>query len=172
MAVRAVQRDPNERAGSMSYISSAIIGGISGYTLKWVLPITNQEKDKEFYAELKDIAKEAFEKKKIEIEKIRTSKPRETFQDEFIKLYDAKKLNITEIRKLPNSVSDKVMGLFARINEKILGLKTVRKKHLIDSTKGIRPASVFISAGVCAGILIAVISNMIRYSYNYPEDIE
>lgn len=47
MALRAVQIN-NDNSGTWSYTGSAAIGAFAGYSLKYILPVTSQERNESF----------------------------------------------------------------------------------------------------------------------------
>ncbi|MDD3437482.1 MAG: hypothetical protein PHC64_10060 [Candidatus Gastranaerophilales bacterium] len=57
MAVNAVRNDGNHK--KTSYLKSIVIGGITGYALKYAIPITPQEMDDDFNARLGQIKESA-----------------------------------------------------------------------------------------------------------------
>lgn len=158
MALSSVQT--NEYSRKKSYFKSAAVGAIAGYTLKWAAPVTKAEKDKNFYCELKRIARKISSKKNKEIEKIRTKIKTIEGADEFLKLYDNKKLNISEIDKLKNPLSNKVLELYVKFNQNINNVKRINCKKLITNTKNLRPTSIFVGIGAGIGFLVAALSNI------------
>jgi len=56
MVVSPVQNNNNNK---VSYVKSAAIGALAGYSLKYLLPITSQEKDEVFISEMNKIKAKA-----------------------------------------------------------------------------------------------------------------
>jgi hypothetical protein len=161
MSLRAVQKNnPDKSSRKNNYINYLSAGAVGGYALKWLIPLTKQEKDSLFLSGLKKIAVESVQAKRDEIEIIRTTKPKIDGADTFIKMYDNKKLHLGEIKKLKQPLSNKVMQLYLIVNNKSKDVKEVGYKKLVDSTKGLRPTGVFIILGICVGALIAFMKNL------------
>lgn len=161
MAVTTVQKneDYTKRA---SYLTSGAIGTIAGFSLKYAIPITAQEKDVHYHNELKRINIAARQTRRDEIEAIRNAEVKSNATDTFIKMYDNNNLRLSEIKKLKSPLSDEVMTLFSRINEKAKVIKRTEKKALKEYIKGIRPAGIFLALGLTIGLGSALIYNIIN----------
>jgi hypothetical protein len=157
MVVEAIRSNDNPKR--ISYIDSAIIGALGGYALKWVIPVTSQEKDTAYKTALLNIEKEAKKAAFAEIEKIRQTKP-DGF-DVFERVYN-KQVYESGIEKLPKHLMDKVMPLIARVNEKAETTKVVGKHILTTFTKSIRPSKAFLEIGVGLTIGAALIHNILN----------
>lgn len=57
MTVNAIKSNDNH--GRISYLNSIALGGLTGYALKYALPITPQEADADFKWKLRQISSEA-----------------------------------------------------------------------------------------------------------------
>lgn len=162
MAVSAIQKDTNNNSHkNMSYVKSAAAGALIGYSLKWALPITPQEKDERFNAELDAISAKAKAAEAKEFENIRNIEPKTLATDTFIKLYDSNKLNDSDIKSLTEPLSTQVMDLKNRVNDKTKMIKQVGEKTLNSFTKSIRPAGSFIVTGLGIAVGIAFVHNVL-----------
>lgn len=164
MAVSAIEKNRNNNSGNISYLKSIALGTLTGYSLKYILPITPQEKDEDYKASLNKIKTEAAQAKLNAIKSIKTSKNRALEEDVFIALYNKKKLNISEIKKLRNSNSgeNKVLDLIKTINNEARVVFLKGKNALKASTKAIRPTRIFLTTGAAVGLAIAFTYNVIN----------
>lgn len=164
MALRAVQKT-NENPSSphiLSYTKCAAAGALIGYSLKHFLPVTPQEKDENFNSVLDEIKVKAKEAELAEVAKIRKLRNKSEAADTFIRMYDAKKLDTSEIGRIKPALVNDVMQFFAQVNNKIQEINTNELKKLKESVKNIRPTGVFIGIGLTIGLLIAVINNVVN----------
>lgn len=167
MPVNAIQQRETSPANYLKYMA---IGSIGGYALKYAAPITPQEKDDYYKAELKRIGEKRKRIKQDEITELRKANiyPKKAI-DTFVKMDDSKKLNKDELKKLPENLYSKVFDIKKhldyivreRIYEDMLNLKT--------STKRLRPASVFIFIGAATGAVIALVTNILGESKRAKE---
>lgn len=163
MTVDAVQTTTNT-SKKMSYLGSMAIGAMSGYVLKWALPVSSSEKDEIYNSELAQIQLNAKKAGEYEIEAIK-KEPHEGI-DEFIKLSNEGQLDYNEIKNIKEPLYSKIKDLFARVSEKIEETKYIGEQKLTFFTKGIRPASAFIFIGTGIGLTIALINNIIQNAKN------
>lgn len=165
MTVSAVQqKDSNNNDAIKNYAKSIAVGSLCGYALKWVFPLTKQEKDDSYKAEIAKIRKEAWQARTDEIELIRKSKNNIPEADEFIKMYDRNQLIYSNIKKLKDSSSEKMILLLNRINEAALQVKKTGRRKLELGLKDIRPTEAFILMGAFAGFLVKLIYNLFKPS--------
>lgn len=161
MAIGAIQNNTNNDSHKkMSIIKSATAGALVGYSLKWALPITSQEKDERFSSEMDALSAKLKAAESKEFENIRNSKRKTVAVDTFIKMYDEKKLTDNKIKKLQEPLSSEVMDLKNSIGNKTKGIIEVGSKTIKAFTKSIRPTFTFICAGVVAGVAIALVNNI------------
>lgn len=170
MAVSAVHNDNNY--GKMSYISSTALGGLSGYCLKYMIPIAPQEKDDEYKSALKEINRQSKSAKNVEIEKIKLSSAELESADEFIRMYNNKTLTSSNIRKLDENVRKNVLGLFNRVQNSAKEAGASEKRAFIARIKDIRPTSVFVLTGVLIGMTIAFMNNLSKMIAKNKENVQ
>lgn len=162
MALKAVQKT-NETPRTpfiLSYTKCAAAGALIGYSLKYFLPVTPQEKDENFNAALNEIKVKSKEAELAEVAKIK--KLQSEAADIFIRMYDAKKLDSSEIGKVKPALVHDVMQFFIRVNDEAKKIEVDELKKLKASIKNIRSTGVFIGIGLTIGLLIAVINNIIN----------
>lgn len=159
MSVQAVQKVDNV---SVNYPSYVISGGIIGYSLKWILPLTHQEKDKHFKSELKQTRVKINAARAEEVASIRNKLPHDEATDIFLKLYDENKLNESQLKKLSEPILDKVLSLRESVNHKAKEALITGRDNLITLTKKIRPTSIFILTGMGIGFATALTINEIN----------
>lgn len=162
MAVRAIQNDTNENSGKLSYIGSAIVGAVGGYSLKWGLPVTSQEKDERYHDELSKVRIGVKKARMDEAELIRKEASTIVGADEFLRLYDNKKLIHTEIKKYKGSLAEKLTSLLIRVNNSAIIARDIGIKKIIFYTKSIRPTGSFIAIGTGVALLIALVHNIYK----------
>lgn len=175
MSVDAVKRSPDSPR-QMSYVKASATGALIGYSLKYIIPVTNQEKDENYNAAFKESAIKTKKMKAAEIEKIRASKDKTELTDTFIRMYDAKTLQPSLIQKLNTPLKDGLLDMVKSLNEKARENLAIEKRNLNAITKSIRPTAVFVGIGVAVGFVSALIINIVRridyYNAQYPENIE
>lgn len=169
MAITAIQNNSNNNSSRMGYMSSAILGALSGYSLKWLLPLTTQEKDQNYRDELVQVSHNAALARVNEIETIRREASKIQGADEFIRMYDNNKLTSFDIKKIDEPLSGKLTALLSRINNAAHKIKTEERENLIFRIKKIRPALTFISIGMGIALGIALVHNI---SKETPQNFE
>lgn len=162
MAVRAIQNDTNENSGKLSYIGSAAVGALGGYSLKWIVPLTANEKDERYRSELSKIRLEAKKARMDEFELIKKEASKIPGADEFLHMYDNKKLLYTEIKKRKGSLSENLSSLLARVNNSAINARDIGIEKLTSLTKSIRPTGAFIALGIGLALGIALINNIYK----------
>lgn len=160
MAVCAIQNNSNQKSDKLSYFGSMIIGAVSGYSLKWALPITSQEKDERYNSELSKIRLNVKKARIEEIEAIRKEASTTPGADEFLHMYDNERLIYREIKKYNGSLSEKLMTLLTRVNDSAIKARTVGIQTVKSFTKSIRPTGGFIAIGAGIALGIALINNI------------
>ena len=163
MSVNAVRQNENTPASYLKYLA---LGAVSGYALKYALPLTAQEKDENFNAELNKIKARAESIKQKEFEEIRrTPNPHSIAVDTFLRMFKEKKLNESELQKLPEDLFSKVMDLKTRVDSKAQEVLYTDLANLKIVTKRLRPTSTFIIAGAAIGGAFALIRNILKNSH-------
>lgn len=161
MAIRAVQTDEN-RTKHASYTKAAVIGGVGGYALKYLLPITPQEKDDRFGLYLDDLKTHVKEAKLKEIEAIRNLPSKTLAEDTFIGLFDKKEVSASRINGLKEPLASGVVDIITRINDKGRVAKESSREIFKAVTKHIRPTSTFVSTGASITLAAAFMYNTLQ----------
>lgn len=173
MSVSAVQK--NNNLGQMNYLGSMSVGAISGYALKWALPINSSEKnDEKYVTELNQIKKDARLAKIKEFESIGKDFIKSTGIDEFIHMFDDEKLPDVEAKGLESTkqpLPENLSQLFKRINDAGNEAKELGIKKLNHFTKGIRSTAAFVLIGAGVALGIALIHNISARTTIEPEDM-
>lgn len=168
MAVSAIQK--NDSSSKMSYTKSAAVGAITGYSLKYILPITPQERDARYMAALDQKRALANQSKKDGIQALKSSKTKDEAADKFILLADSKKLKISEIRQTKEPVKSGIFKIIKALNENARIIYRQGLEEVIALTKSIRPAGIFITAGAFAAVAGSFIDNVVNgISTDKPE---
>jgi len=166
MAVSAIQNNNNPNKGykSKSYLGSIALGATAGYSLKWLLPLTPQEKDEEYSLKLDKLKSES----KLSAIKAASSsnEPGSDIFTSYIK------------SKMPYSVFSKdkaekniIFKFIKTVNKKARLLVAEGFKAIVLRIKDLRPASVFIATGAAIGLSFAFVSNVInKMSSNNSEE--
>ena len=166
MAVNAIQKNEN-KSQHVSIIKSAAIGGLSGYALKYILPIMPHEKNERFDSFLSELKNQVRETKLKEIDAIRNSQTKTLAADKFISLVDKNEVKISKIKALKGPLSGQVMGIITQINDKGREVKACGKETLTALTKHIRPAGTFVTLGASVAVFAAFIHNTLgKFSEN------
>lgn len=152
MAVNAVQRN-EYRSNQASYTKAAGIGALSGYALKYVLPLTQQEKD-EMNSDKVDFKRFA---KMNAIEGI-TKDDKVLGRDEFLGLCTNKKLTAGEINALGEPKRTQVFNIIKTINEKA---RVYAESAFVAIKKHLRPAKTFIAVGAAVALSTAFVYNVL-----------
>lgn len=161
MALDAVQKSPDS-PNKVSYLKASAIGALTGYSLKYIIPVTHQEKDENYNSALKEIKVKVRKMKAAEVDKIRKSTNKTELTDTFIRMHDSKKLLPSNIRKLKSPLKDDLLDMVKRLNEEARENMAIEKRNLNAMTKSIRSTAVFVSIGIGAGLLIALVTNIIK----------
>lgn len=159
MTVNAVRssEDPHHT----SYLKSFTLGALTGYALKYVLPLTPQEKDDAYMRRLDAIKNNARNIRLKKIEILRAKESKDKAEELFLKLNDAGKLKNLGEQNLPEHLLSKVIEIRAKINNSALLVLDKGRRSLVALTKSIRPTGTFILTGAAVGLLIAFGNNII-----------
>lgn len=159
MTVSAVKnRDKPKR---ISYLESTAAGILVGYSLKYFLPVTSQEKDEHYKAALKKIKENVRANKLDEINKLKQN-PSTPCSDIFLNMHKNKQINVSKIKSLPESSARHILNIITRINNNAREAMNIEKRALTAKTKNIRPAHIFVIVGGALGLLIAATVNIGR----------
>lgn len=163
MTVSAVQKNGTNNAGRASYLGYAVLGGLTGYALKYIIPLNKQEKNDENYkADLKKIDNDTEEFKLNKIQELKMTAKNDLAEDTFIKMYDAKTLDAVQINKLNKPLSTQVMNIFAEITEEAEQFRNMKTESLLAYTKQIRPSGAFIAIGITSALVCAILHNIFQ----------
>lgn len=160
MAVSAVQKSDNSNTRNASYLKSGVIGTLTGYSLKYLIPVTSQEKDEFYNAAVDEIETKA---QKTRLNAIKAFAPQVKSEiestDKFVRMCNNSDLTHAELNAKIN-LSENVTNLIHQVNNK--GKEVVRQgmESLNATVKSIRPTSVFVLAGVSIGIGAALVQNV------------
>ena len=136
--VSAVHQNDNSMLSNV--IKGVTVGGVTGYVSKYLLPVTEPEKEtKEYQTAMNIIKKETSNVKGVVIEKIRNLPNKTLAQDTFIKMVDAQA---------------------APMPDKVLNMKGVEVPYEVGVTKRIRPG--FVGLGAFLGFTAAVAYNVLK----------
>lgn len=159
MAVSAVKNSNNPKR--VSYIESTAAGALVGYSLKYLLPITSQEKDEHYKTALKKIKENVRINKLDEINNLKQN-PSMPCSDIFLNMHENKQINVSKVKSLQESSARHILNIITRINNNAREAMNIEKRALIAKTKDIRPAHIFIIIGGALGLLIATTINIGR----------
>lgn len=147
MTVKAVNNNEPKR---VSALKAAAIGGLTGYALKYALPLSKSERDELYQAHLQGIDEKVKVAKLQEIEAIRNSQTKTLATDVFVGLVDKKEVNAPKIKSFKQPLATHIMELVTQVNDKGRAVKAYEKASVDAITKKIRPAKAFVALG--AGI--------------------
>ena len=183
--VNAVHQNDNSMLSNV--IKGVTVGGVTGYVSKYLLPVTEPEKEtKEYQTAMNIIKKETSNVKGVVIEKIRNLPNKTLAQDTFIKMVDAqaapmpdKVLNMKGVEVPPDksmfSAASKIKLMKNLSPEDKLELRNIvasvndfaskmYKRYVtayeVGVTKRIRPG--FVGLGAFLGFTAAVAYNVLK----------
>lgn len=159
MAVSAVQNQ-TENLRKKSLLLSGATGAVAAYTLKWAIPVLPWEKDDFYKSEQLNVQKKSEMIATQEIEALRTNAKQINGADEFVKMYDEKKIDLKDSSKSLNEMSDDVIKIYSKILSKMQDSKATGIDTLKTMTKRIRPTLAFVLLGLGAGVFSAVYHNV------------
>ena len=170
-------------------ISRGIAGGaLLGYAAKYMLPLSEAEKDKEYKLVLSEIKERAKEMKGLPIEAIRNLEEKTPAQDVFLKIVDAEKgaertalnlkneefkvsakmdraskmRNILTEAKLDEEGRKELKNIIAQVNEKATNSTKYFIKSYKTAVKEIkRPTIAFVTAGAVVGFFAGLAHKII-----------
>ena len=145
-----------------SYLSAGAIGALSGYSLKYILPIRKQERDDRFRFLIVDMQNKARVDRLAEIEAIRKAEKQAPSADVFLKMVDDNQLKESTIKNLDVDVQKQVMLLLAQVNDKARAAREVGRLMVNATIKDIRPTGAFVAAGAGVAIIGALVHNIIQ----------
>lgn len=167
MTVSAVGKNENSSLGTVA--SSTALGAATGYSLKYLWPVSNQEIDiskKKFINLGRKIANEA------QIDKIGELKERTPAQDCFIKMANSKDKktftfdNISKKVKAlggeDSAAGKELKGLIRDANNSAIKISRRLYGAYRIMLKNKRPAVPFLVAGAGAGFITGIIKNVMR----------
>jgi len=160
MTVNAIQKN-EYKSQKMSYLKSAAIGGLSGYALKYALPIMKHEKDDRYNSYLDELKNKVKESKLNAVEAIRNSQNKTLATDSFISLFDKNEVKMSKIKALESPLSSQVLGIVTQINDAGREVKACGKETLKALTKHIRPTKTFVAVSAGIAVTTAFIYNTI-----------
>lgn len=167
MSVNAVRS--SDEPQHTSYLKSSALGALTGYALKYILPLTPQEKDDTYMRRLDEIKNKARNLRLKKIAILRAKEPKNEAEEVFLKLHDSKKLKNLGEQNLPEHLLSKVIELRAKINNSAQRALDHGSRSLEAVTKSIRPTGIFVFVGAAVGILMAFGNNAI-YSTSVTGD--
>ena len=153
-------------------ISKGIAGGaLLGYASKYMLPLSEAEKDKEYKLVVNHIKERAKELKGLPIEAIRNLEEKTPAQDVFLKIVDAeaeggKKAGIMRKivadAKLDADGVKELKNIIAQVNEKARNSKKYLTKSYNAAVKEMkRPTIAFVTAGAVVGFFAGLAHKVI-----------
>lgn len=154
MALREVQSNQGSYQGP-SILTPTVIGGLSGYAAKWLLPLNSAEKDGEYNNQLENLHEVGQKARNEEIEAIRATKHEIEGRDEFIRSVDTKEVK-------PN-LSWPAKDLLSRVERKAEEAKIDHLDELTTKLKRLRPAETFILIGAGIGLAFGLLRSSLSY---------
>lgn len=159
MALDAIQQNnfSNNDLRRKSFLKSAAIASVTAYAMKYAIPILPQEKDDVFLKEEDQLIEDA-KITNTEVDVLRQSRTKIKGADEFIRLFDEKKIDLTEKPKY--ELSEDLQKIYSEVTSKIAGTKNLELDKRLAFTKQKRPAVAFLVAGAFVGLFSALIHNV------------
>lgn len=159
MALDAIQQNSssNNDLRRTSFLKSGAIGAVTGYALKYSLPIMLQENDDVFISESAQADADA-KVVQEEMQLIKKDSAKIKGADEFIRLYQNKKIDFSTSSAL--GLSEDLQKLYSRVTSKIFDTKNLEIEKRVAWAKKIRPTFTFVAAGTALGLLSALVHNV------------
>lgn len=153
---------------TVSYFNAIAVGALSGYALKYLCPITKQEKEGDYKPSLQELRKQTREAKLAEVKAIKNAKEKAFGTDAFVKLAGKKTFAEmkTEFNSLPKPEQKAVLALLNQVNAKAREITKASREFAQNLSsawlKHIRPTGPFVGAGVGVALIGALIYNVIQ----------
>lgn len=159
MSVDVIQKN-NTQISRVSYLSSLAAGGIVGYSMKYLIPITKSEKDERYKSAVEKINRDSILERQGVLDQFEKSTTREDVLAAYKDLKQKNKFNPLEISKYEEKISSSLFDLNASANER--AAKFISNKHRIlkADIKSLRPGGVFVAIGAVAAFVSAFIHNL------------
>lgn len=169
MEVRVIKASEPPKNNKINVPLSAAIGGVSGYALKYALPVTLEDLNEFTNHQYQQFLDEKTAKtrknflKNIEAEAKKT--PDNKAIDIFIKSQskdqNVAKAAFKERKNLPKETLKQLTEIRNNLASKIKVARQTETFLLSSSAKNARPASIFVVPGVILGLVFAFIYNVI-----------
>lgn len=159
MAVSAIQKcDDNTK--NASWLKSTAIGALTGYSLKYLIPVTSQEKDEFYNAAVDEIETKAQKSRLNEIHLLAPkARPEIKSKEAFTRMCNSSNLTLAELNAKIN-LSNSTLDLVHQVNNKGKEITKQGIESLTASVKNIRPTSAFVLIGVSIGLGTALVHNI------------
>ena len=161
MEVNVIHKNEYSR-DKANYLTNSVMGGITGYALKYALPLASTEKDEIYSAYKIKAIKQARASRAEAYNHIRSAAKKDKELDTFVKLYDSNKLTKKKIQSFDNSLKFTCEKLLKRLSE---ATRQGYKSVMLDFeaiTKQKRPNAAFIGAGIGMAFFGSAIYNIIQ----------
>ncbi len=171
MEVRVINNAEPKKAQKLSIPAAAAVGGLTGYALKYTLPLGIKEiNDYTGGNYNKEIRKSAFSARDEELNNLKNilkDKPKTESLDLFLKSKSSDKETAKQARK---QIQKGTKELRAQINDyaftvaKKMKMAGKSKKYLLDSgIRNDRPASIFVVPGIALAVVGTFVYNVIGH---------
>ncbi|MFA7658138.1 MAG: hypothetical protein WCY19_01755 [Candidatus Gastranaerophilaceae bacterium] len=168
MAIDAVQ---NNNSGRISVLGSAVFGGLAGYSLKWALPVTSQEKKGDYFeSKTEEIRTNVRAAKSKAIGGIKDLPVKDEAAENLLSLLDGINFRYTALKakNLPEESVHKIMELKAGVDYEARKVLIVGIEERTAYLKKMRPTNPFVLIGACIALMFALLHNAINQ--NSPEE--
>lgn len=158
MAVRAIQTN-EYKSHQASYTTAAAIGALGGYALKYISPLTKEERDeKSSSGVINSVKKNA---KSSEIDAYKNIKDKTPAVDHFVKMSESGQIKAKKIKALGEPLSSQVLEIISNINAKARKMADVASKILNTTIKEARPTKTFMGIGAAVALSTAFVYNVL-----------
>ncbi len=177
MQVEAIQGNDRRRSVFVPMANGAAIGAVGGFALKYMYPLTHEEKNTDEYIKVANKIKNEkvtynFRTAKY-IDSIKANPERSYAQDQFVKLFDGlkdgDKVKTSKLRSVINTIKkekpDELLE-FRRVCKASSEVAEQTAKQCMSAynliTKHIRPTGFFLLAGAIVGAIIGLIQDVTK----------
>ena len=169
MEVRVIRASEPSKNNTINVPLSAAIGGVSGYALKYALPVTTEDLNEFTNHQYQNIINEKTAKTrknflksiKAEAQKAPDNKVLDIFIKSQSKDKEVAKQALAQRKTLPETALKELAEIRNNLASKIKVARQTTTYLLSSSAKNARPASIFVVPGVILGMVFAFIYNVI-----------
>lgn len=165
MVIGAIKND--NKSKGINVLGAAFVGGVTGYSLKYALPVNPYEKDNKYFEELSRINVEAKIEKIKRLAGLKERPDNKILADTFEKITSDGKITHSRINALEDSVKGAFLEEIKNANAIAKDVRLQGRLKLDAYTKKIRPTSPMVLLGMGITVTYALLHNIIKRIRNH-----